>query len=384
MRIVIISREGAADRPYGLGVAVGRIAAGLRQRGHEVDYCSCADWGASEQARFEQVRRRLKGPDALRDAFAERLVQGDFATNRALETGATHVWLQDPFLVMGMRRRLWRSGRFLRPPFRWGVSEHGLGSFVWAMGRDGLALSARDYARLLRQERRLLQKADWIWSPSRTAQQALLRDFAMNQAPAHWAAPGYGKPELSSERLQTARESSQGDEPRPIQIVAAGRLARVKRYDLLIDALLQLQQRHGRETRLRIAAHGSFNDLPANAGLLRHPPEVRPAERIEDAFGGADFYVSLSSDESFGMANREALAAGLPALVASGGANDEVLDGGAWLLPPRPELFADALDCLIGEPTIADFWRQRARQVAAQWPDWESVIDRYEELLQHA
>lgn len=386
MRIVIISREGTADRRYGLGRAVGRIADGLRQRGHEVWYCTTADWGDRERRQCEWLKRRLPLPEALRAPFAERLVQGWHATRFALRQQATHVWLQDPWLVPGMQWRL-RYSRRLRAPFRWGVSEHGLGSFAWAVKQDGITLTQRDYRRLLRNERRWLRQADWVWTPTRTALDALLRDLALSEAPANWSVPGYGAPELDGSALRRAAEKPVDRRERaanPPLVLCVGRMAPVKAHDRVVEALLILQQEHGLETRLWIAGEGGPGDLPPGTGLLAHAPRIEPVERIEQALGAADLYVSACAVESFGLANREAVAAGLPCVVASGGANDEVLDGGAWLVPPDPASLADALRVLLTDEVATAFWRRQSRRAAAGWRGWEAVIDDHERMLNDA
>lgn len=384
MRIVIISREGAADRRYGLGRAVGRIAEGLRQRGHEVWYRTRADWGDRERRQCEWLQRRLPLPHALRGPFAERLVQGWHATRFALQQRATHVWLQDPWLVPGMQWRL-RAGGHLRSPFRWGVSEHGLGSFAWAVKQDGIALTQRHYNRLLRHERRWLRRADWVWSPTQAALDALLRDLALSDTPANWSAPGYGAPELDEAALRRAVGEPAdriGPAAGPPLVLCVGRLAPVKAHDRVVEALLILQQEHGLDTRLWIAGDGRAEDLPSEAGLLAHAPRIEPVDRIEDALGAADLYASACAVESFGMANREAVAAGLPCVVARGGANDEVLDGGAWLVPSDPASLADALRVLLTDEAAAAFWRRQSRRAAAGWRDWDAVIDDHERLLE--
>ena len=53
-------------------------------------------------------------------------------------------------------------------------------------------------------------------------------------------------------------------------------------------------------------------------------------------FRASDLYVSMSASESFGLANLEALAAGLPAVCTAVGGVPEVVGNGAWLIPNDP------------------------------------------------
>ncbi|MGI8939376.1 MAG: glycosyltransferase family 4 protein, partial [Iamia sp.] len=115
----------------------------------------------------------------------------------------------------------------------------------------------------------------------------------------------------------TVGEVAKADHP---LVVAAGRLVPVKRYDLLIDALVELKQRHpGLEAVLvgegyerialdqRIAAHDA-------GSWLRLPGRI-PHQDLVDLYRRAWVVTSASAREGWGMTITEAAACGTPAVV---------------------------------------------------------------------
>src|SRR6185369_7940363 len=74
---------------------------------------------------------------------------------------------------------------------------------------------------------------------------------------------------------------------------------------------------------------------------------IDATDDVAPYFHAADIYLSASSTESFGMANLEALCAGLPAICSAVGGVPEVVGDGAWLLPNDVETLARALGALV-------------------------------------
>ena len=56
-------------------------------------------------------------------------------------------------------------------------------------------------------------------------------------------------------------------------------------------------------------------------------------EDVKPYLAAADFYLSSSATESFGLANLEALVARLPCICTAVGGVPEVMGHGAWLIP---------------------------------------------------
>jgi glycosyltransferase involved in cell wall biosynthesis len=99
---------------------------------------------------------------------------------------------------------------------------------------------------------------------------------------------------------------------------------------------------------------------------------------------GADIYASASSTESFGLANLEALCAGLPAICSAVGGVPEVMGDGAWLVPNDVASIAGALSALIADIALRRSWTERALARAAKWPAQESIANQYLDIYRAA
>jgi glycosyltransferase involved in cell wall biosynthesis len=87
----------------------------------------------------------------------------------------------------------------------------------------------------------------------------------------------------------------------------------------------------------------------------------------------SDIYVSLSETESFGLANVEALCAGLPSVCTAVGGVPEVLGEGAWLIDRDLKEAVEVIEYMIESPELRAIWSVRARQVANNWPHVETI-----------
>lgn len=393
MNILIVTRENEADKKYGLGKSIQRIAEELRVEGHRVHYFSKTECEAAHHKWHPRLIRWLPSClGILSGAFSERLVQGWMAAKTARKGQFSHVWFHDPWLCFGFNLHCVLNATWNKP-FKWGVSEHGLGSFAWAVKQDGLVLSNAIYKHLLRYEKKILQKADWVWSPSQSAMNLLLRDMQLSQQPKNWQVMPYGHPQIFATTPRVQPPNS------PPNIIALGRISPAKNYTLLIDAIYLLQTQYHIEAQLIIIGGGDKYTLMQYALKkgVKYPPQIREigANRelnrvnenmsankyIEKEFGHADIYTSACHVESFGLANREAIAYGLPCVISAGGASCEVLGDGAWLVPNKAQHFASAYHKLITAPKLQEFWQQQALNAAKNWPNWKTASKHYEQIL---
>lgn len=398
MKLLIVTRETAADRHYGLGRTLQPVLDHLVTKGHFVEYydqSATALVHQKWQPRFQSYLGFIFG--SLTPAIAERLIQGMSAANRAISEGFTHVWVHDPWLAAGIHLGVLRKKRMARP-FKLIISEHGLGSYAWAVSKDGLKIGAKTFRRFMALERYLLKRADAVFAPSYVARDALLRDLGLTATPDNFHVMGYGRPTVQPcSRIAAHRYFGLPLEQAAPVILAAGRIAPVKGFSLLIEAAGHLQHHHNIAAQVIVAGGGDGSELIALAEKLKlsHRPIIGFQDDINWSLGAADLYVSTCPVESFGQANREALAAGLPAIVPASGGSGEVLGLGACLIPisdPDPVRDADErvrvvqrlaakMAEILGSNAHHQYWREKSLQQAGEWPEWSDLADLYEQRL---
>jgi glycosyltransferase involved in cell wall biosynthesis len=167
--------------------------------------------------------------------------------------------------------------------------------------------------------------------------------------------------------------SPAGRRSRTPLVAAVGRLVPVKRFDLLIDALVEVRRRHpgleavivgegyerdALERRIR-AAHSE--------DWLRLPGRLRDDELVA-LYRRAWVLASASAREGWGMTITEAAACGTPAVATRiAGHLDAVADDESGLLVGDPREITDALDRVIGDAELRKRLRTGARRHAAQF-----------------
>lgn len=384
VKLLVITRENAADKNYGLGRTLLPFIHTMRERGHDVVYFSQTECASTHQrwlGRFIAFLRPFFG--LIAPALAERLVQGIAGGRHAARITATHVWLHDPWMALGYQWGRWSCGCFKKTAKVF-ISEHGLGSFTWAVSRDGLTFSPRLFRWFLAFERRTLNKADKVFTPSQTALDALLRDLAYIKPPQHFVVLPYGRPPQVT-AIPSPDFSIFGFESPPTVpvILAVGRISPAKNYQLLVDAVHLLDQQTKQGVQLLIAGGGDVQPLLDYAASkpLRHVLRTAFIQDMPKAYVLADLYISSCAIESFGQANREAMAFGLPCVVPSAGASGEVLGNGAWLVPPKADSMANAMYRLISNPNQALFWKQQALLEYKKLPIWADILELFEQQL---
>jgi glycosyltransferase involved in cell wall biosynthesis len=142
----------------------------------------------------------------------------------------------------------------------------------------------------------------------------------------------------------------------PVKVISAGRLVPDKNFATLIEAVA----RTASTAELEIAGTGFLEDelkrLAARRGVpVRFRGHVSPAE-MPSLYASADVYALISTYEPFGVAVREAAAAGLPIVCSrtAGAAGDVAVDGRNALLvdPGDVEAVAHALGRLVSDPEL--------------------------------
>ncbi|MFI6344783.1 glycosyltransferase family 4 protein [Streptomyces sp. NPDC050560] len=170
-------------------------------------------------------------------------------------------------------------------------------------------------------------------------------------------------------------------------IAAAGRLAKGKRFDLLLDAFAKVSAGH-REWRLRIYGGGAQEDrlraLIDSLGLGGRAELMGPHSPIEPEFARASIVVSASDAESFGMTLVEGMRCGVPVVSTNCplGPAEIITDGVDGRLVPVGDAaaLAQALTGLVEDAPLRRAMGRAALESARRF-DPGPVVARYELLF---
>lgn len=156
-------------------------------------------------------------------------------------------------------------------------------------------------------------------------------------------------------------------------VVAVGRLVPVKRFDLLIDALVQIHDRHPTMQAIIVGEGYRRQDLESQitqAGAhewIQMPGRITD-EEVLDLYRRAWVLSSGSAREGWGMTVTEAAACGTPAVVTRiAGHSDAVADGESGLLVEGRDELAGALDRVLGDAELRERLSEGALRHAEQF-----------------
>ena len=392
MKLLMVTRESESDKRYGLGRSLLPVIDALSARGHEVTYV-CRSARGQRSERMTRLAVRLLTPlarvvggrdsdsEAVLGALLERMDMGRLACKIARRDGHTHVHLHDPWMAMGFVVAQRFTGGARR--CRWGITEHGYGCYGHAVHEDGGRQSTRLGRIMRRLERHVVLAADWVMSPTHAALRELARDLVIHPTPAHWHAIAHPLPTLNAYGRAEARVRL-GWPEEDLFILGVGRLATLKRFDLLVRAVSRL--RSNKALRLVILGEGDTEGMQslALACGLSHPILFAVTDDVGLYLSATDLYVSTSSTESFGLANLEALAIGARTICTAVGGVPEVVGSGATLVALDVDAITSAIQQAADDLADRCSWRDRALGRAAMWPGPEEIAARYLEAYGEA
>jgi glycosyltransferase involved in cell wall biosynthesis len=189
---------------------------------------------------------------------------------------------------------------------------------------------------------------------------------------------------LSSDRIEVAPpgidpQFSPGGERSPVPlVVAVGRLVPVKRFHLLIDALVELR-RQIPDLRATIAGEGY--ERPALEARIRAAGAEEwislrgyvPDDDLVELYRRAWVVAAASQREGWGMTVTEAGACGTPAVATRiGGHEDAVVDGRSGLLIDAPGELATALGKVLRDEVLRRRLGHGALEHSARFT-WEAT-----------
>ncbi len=208
-----------------------------------------------------------------------------------------------------------------------------------------------NFKRRILEERQLYAECAIVIATTPQQLDLIVRDYEVPATKVHMVPPGY-----DDHRFYPVSEASRTAIRHRLDfkgkvILALGRLARNKGYDLLIDGFTLVAQREP-EAILHLAVGGTemnANEEKILADLRERAAQTGYADRIRfgsfikedelpDYYRAADMFVLCSRYEPFGMTAIEAMASGTPTVVTVHGGLYRALSFG------RHALFADPFD----------------------------------------
>lgn len=395
MHILHITRESGNDARYGIGKSLAPVMQALRDRGHTVDILNgdtarneppgwLANWIGKKAVALIRYRYVPSGHEsaaahAIVNMLAERAAVAWAAAQHASKKGVTHVHCHDPVLAYLYGRFAFLTGatRF------WGVTEHGFGAYV--KERQGVVIPATLKNVLQKFELEVARTASWLCAQSRAGLQQLVLDLNMSKMvanptfPSNWHVVGHAKPELQKYDRTQARKMLGIAEDEFI-VLAVGQIVPMKRFELLIQACGLIDE--ARRPNLLILGEGDGQSLfeAARQSGMNEKLRIEVTDDIGLYFSASDLYASSTATESFGMANCEALSAGLPAVCTAVGAVPEIVGDAAWLVSENPSEIALAIDSLRSNDSLRKYFTEKAQRWGNKWQGPGEISCRMERI----
>jgi mannosylfructose-phosphate synthase len=366
-RIAMVSTHGyvAATPPLGAADTGGQVvyvlelAKKLALLGYEVDI-----WTRRFEAQpeLEPVAERVRiirmpcgGPDFLpKEYLCEHLAEWNEHALRFIEKhGLNYKFINSHYWDAGLAAQ--HLSTVLEVPHI--HTPHSLG--LWKQRQmetdfpDGKEEFDKRYNfdRRVRDERKLYNDCDIVIATTPPQLDLIAKDYGIPPAKVRMVPPGYDDNRFFpvSEATRTTIRQRLGFKGKVV--LALGRLARNKGYDLLIDAFAVLAARQPKAV-LHLAVGGkdmNENELKLLAELRERAAATGYGDRIHfgsfvadedlaDYYRAADLFVLCSRYEPFGMTAIEAMASGTPTVVTVHGGLYRALSFG------RHALFADPFD----------------------------------------
>jgi glycosyltransferase involved in cell wall biosynthesis len=392
LSLLVVTREHADEKRYGLGRSIAPLLAELNKRHISHRYLCQADLDEQARTAIERWQRRLsraaeslfKKTDwvPLLQAALERLAMGRLAARIAARDHYDLVHCHDPLIGAGLR--LCGLAGLRRRRYAWGVTLHGFGSFFEAIRAHGIRLGPWLGPSLRRIESAVLRAADWVVAPTQLGITEVSRHLGIASAPANWHAVPHPRPGVTLHDRLEAR-AALGWASEDVYIVAIGRHDPVKDFPRLVEACAGL--RTASRLHLVILGEGDYEALRRHAADtgFTHDLVLTVTDDVGVCLSAADIYVSTSTTEAFGIANLEALMAGVPAVCTAVGGVPEVVGDAAILVPPTDTAaIRQALQRLLDDEALRENLVRRGRSRAAAWPDVSQTADAYERIYRLA
>lgn len=170
------------------------------------------------------------------------------------------------------------------------------------------------------------------------------------------------------------------DKSRPIKCLYVSPILEYKHQCEVVQAIRTLRDQ-GHNIRLTLVGGGGGRATSMLTRQLKISDaegefveclEFLPTEQVANLLSRADLFIFASSCETFGIALLEAMAAGVPIACSSRSSLPESLqDAGEYFDPQNINSIVRALERLIENPEVRDFYSSRAKELASSY-SWES------------
>ena len=228
-----------------------------------------------------------------------------------------------------------------------------------------------NFAERIREERILFNGADRLIATTPQQRDILIgEDYGLTTDRVKVIPPGYDDTRFFpvSNASRNALKQQYGHDGRVV--MALGRLARNKGYDLLVEAMPEVMKRHEDVTLVLAAGSTELNENEQS--LFDHIVERArhfgiydrikfadyiPDDELADYYRFADVFCLCSRYEPFGMTAVEAMACGTPTVVTTEGGLQERLQWGTHALyanPFDPYEYGSAIHHLLQHPRVWD------------------------------
>ena len=330
----------------GVARAVGRVAAGLEEKGYEFDFVSSSD---APRHAFGDFRLSLLGLKWIR---LQQLVDG---------YDIVHVTGPAPFITDTLMAR-WRCARGPLPKL---VYTH-----AFTMVVDAAPRASHVYRKLAATT---FAAADAVVATSPSYQDIVERCYDGHIVDIPWA--GMAEP-------PTTQRSTHYDGSRPLRVLLVGQQRAYKGVDDLITATAGLKR-----VDVTIAGKGrneqQYRDRIANIGAsnIEHLGSV-PDSDLDSLFSEHDIIClpSTNASEAFGLVLVEAMAHGcVPVASDLPGVCDVVGKAGVLVPKQSPLALRAAFDGLARSPELVAELSVRATAKAATY-SWRATVDAYDQL----
>lgn len=184
--------------------------------------------------------------------------------------------------------------------------------------------------------------------------------------------------QMRDNKLRSQLKISESD----IVFICVGRLAKIKRHDVLIKAFSKLDTK--KDVKLLIVGEGptkqKIERLIVKLGLSKSVKMLGFRSDVPNLLAASDCFILSSQSEGLSYSITEAMASGLPVVVTDVGGNKELVlnEQSGYLVPPNNlDLFAEKMQCIIDDNKKRKQFGNKAKEIAHEKFSITTMIEKY-------